>query len=243
MGSRCCNSGTQPFSCTQLGGCSVGDLADVDATAPPPAAGDALVWNGGQWVPGEPSAAACVTDDPCNPLTLDGGGCLQAPAEHTSVTASVAEAPIIGRSRTDVETTSPGHTILDTDLAALVVTNPSSCRDMAFAVTAFGTTRAVVDPANTLSSESNEARIDFRLNGGPWLASGTAQVRSVEASPAPYTMFQGEQGHAEITIPPGGTLTIDRATAFYWEQDIIISDTPGALEWGLPGIVVHGTTI
>lgn len=49
---------SSPFLCTDLNGCSINALADVNTQTSAPAVGDALVWNGSAWVPGS-SAFDC----------------------------------------------------------------------------------------------------------------------------------------------------------------------------------------
>lgn len=70
-----CCSGGDPFTCDQLGGCSITDLGDVDTTTTAPSPGDILVWDGSQWVPGPPGGTTVVGGEtPTSVTNVTGGG-------------------------------------------------------------------------------------------------------------------------------------------------------------------------
>src|SRR5690625_437809 len=57
----CCGGSGGEWECSQLGGCSITDLGDVDTQTDPPSEGDTLVWDGDQWVAGPPAQTTVST--------------------------------------------------------------------------------------------------------------------------------------------------------------------------------------
>lgn len=72
----CCGggSGGSAFTCSQLNPCSITNLGDVDTSTAPPGAGNTLVWDGTNWVPGTGGGSSTVitADTPTVDMSGDG---------------------------------------------------------------------------------------------------------------------------------------------------------------------------
>jgi hypothetical protein len=205
-GSGTASGGT--FACTQLGGCSINALGDVDTGTTPPAAGNTLVWNGTAWIPGTGGGGSGLTavatqDTPTVDLSGDGTPANPITAAVLSVPAGVA--PIVANDTPTVNLSGDGTSGSPITADVIVAPEPNGLE-------AAGTGLLVApsaDAGNALTVGS-DGRLYATSSGGgtATIVQGdgtTATVTGTGTASDPYVVHSIAEPDTTVVAPVAGS--------------------------------------